>query len=510
MTAVQLTPARTVVVAVTMALLCTLLGTPAQAAPRSSGCENRANQTHQQLLACVSADSAARHLQAFQRIADAHGGTRASGTPGYDASAEYVAGLMEAAGYEVTRQFFPFPFFEERSEPVLQRVSPEPTTWTVWEDFITMTFSGAGDVTADVEAVDLLLPPGPEANSSTSGCQPGDFAAFAAGAIALVQRGGCALADKALNAQSAGAAGVIVFNEGQPGRTEAFAASLGTLAVSIPVVGTSFEVGQALVEPDTVARLRTDTISEIRETYNVLAETRRGRADNVVMIGAHLDSVTDGPGINDNGSGAAGILDVALKMRKTKVTNTLRFAWWGAEEPGLFGSDHYVFGLSPQERERIALYLNYDIIASPNYARFVYDGDGSTFGTAGPPGSGAIEETYRDFYARRGLASEANPIDFRSDYAAFFDVGIPFGGVFTGADDVKTVEQQAVYGGVAGEPFDPCYERACDTIANVNMEVFDVNVDAIAYTALTYAHRTEAVNGEPGRAVPGSGGGRNK
>jgi Zn-dependent M28 family amino/carboxypeptidase len=144
----------------------------------------------------------------------------------------------------------------------------------------------------------------------------------------------------------------------------------------------------------------------LRPTANVLAETSHGDDSNVVMVGAHLDSVSAGPGINDNGSGSAAILEVAEQMKKVKPTNTVRFAWWAAEESGLVGSDHYVFGLTDEERANIALYLNFDMVGSPNFVRFIYDGDGSAFDLPGPEGSAAIEALFEDFYADRGLASE--------------------------------------------------------------------------------------------------------
>jgi Zn-dependent M28 family amino/carboxypeptidase len=245
--------------------------------------------------------------------------------------------------------------------------------------------------------------------------------------------------------------------------------------------------------------MRVDALREVVTTYNVLAETPGGQADNVVMVGAHLDSVPAGPGINDNGSGSAAILEVALQMHKVKPRNKIRFAWWGAEESGLVGSDFYVDSLSDEERARIALYLNFDMIGSPNYVRFVYDGDGSAFGLAGPPGSEAIEQLFEDFYAARGLASEPTEIDFRSDYAAFFDNDIPFGGLFTGAEGIKTAAQQAIYGGTTGAQYDPCYHQACDTLGNVSLEVLDLNADAIAQAVLQYAMNTETVNGRKGK-----------
>ena len=242
--------------------------------------------------------------------------------------------------------------------------------------------SDPGDVTAAVTPVDLQLGLG---NTSTSGCEPEDFTGFPAGNIALLQRGGCTFEIKAENAAAAGVAGIVIFNQGDT----ADAARQGIPAVTltanntsgIPVIGIPYALGETLAgTTDLEMRVFANTLREIRPTYNVLAETRRGDDSNVVMVGAHLDSVFEGPGINDNGSGSAAILEVALQMQKVRPTNTVRFAWWGAEESGLIGSDLYVNGLTAEERADIALYLNFDMIGSPNYVRFVYDGDGSAFG----------------------------------------------------------------------------------------------------------------------------------
>ncbi len=213
------------------------------------------------------------------------------------------------------------------------------------------------------------------------------------------------------------------------------------------------------------------------------------------MVGAHLDSVPAGPGINDNGSGSAVLLEVAEQMRRINPRNKVRFAWWGAEESNLLGSNYYVANLAPDQLSRIALYLNFDMVGSPNYVRFIYDGDGSAFGLAGPPGSEAIEAFFEDFYADRGLASEPTEISFRSDYAAFFNAEVPFGGLFTGAEGIKTEEQALVYGGMAGEQYDPCYHEVCDTFDNVSLEVLDLNADATAAAVLAYARSTTPVNG---------------
>jgi Zn-dependent M28 family amino/carboxypeptidase len=492
------TTRRAVAVATALALLFTLApSTPfrASASPKSpiaTACSNRSNPTYERLLECVNAAGAYRHLEAFQAIADANGGIRTSGTPGYDASVDYVADRMEAAGYDVSIQPFEFQAFIELSPSILEQVAPPPTGPI---DNTVFSYSGTGDVTAAVTA----LPAAPA--DPTPGCEAADFAGFAAGNIALIQRGTCSFAVKATNAYNAGASGVVIYNN-QPGVINGTLGSDFTLDIGVTSV-TQAAGEQLDATPGLVLRLKTDTFRGIAETYNVFAETRVGDPDNVVMVGAHLDSVDKGPGIHDNGSGSAALLHVAEMMSKVEVENKVRFAWWGAEEFGLVGSDHYVDNLSDEERTRIALYLNFDMIASPNYVRFVYDGDGSAFGLAGPAGSTQIEELYEDFYASLGLAWEPTQISFRSDYAAFFDFGIPFGGLFTGAEGIKTDAQAEIFGGTAGIAYDPCYHLACDTIDNINMEVFDVNLDAIAFTTITYAYSTESVNGAPGRPVPG-------
>ncbi|GIG55563.1 M28 family metallopeptidase [Demequina activiva] len=497
--------------AATLACAAIALTAPSAAAgPHHGGydpCERRTNGSIDKLLDCVDADGAMEHLEAFQEIADANGGSRASGTSGYDASAEYVAAVMRKAGYRVSIEPFSFELFEELSEPVLEQIAPVPTTYATDAEpgFSTMEYSGSGDVTAAVEAVDVVVPPGAEANTSTSGCEPEDFADFTAGSIALLQRGTCAFGDKAANAEAAGAVGAVIFNEGQEGRAENLLGTLGGPGVTIPVVGASYEIGAELAQAEGAqVRLAVDAQVETRETSNVIAESRWGDDDNVVMAGAHLDSVAEGSGINDNGSGSAAILEVAQAMAKVRGENKLRFAWWGAEESGLIGSYEYTEALSDEEIEDIALYLNFDMVASPNHIFGIYDGDGSDFGLAGPEGSDAIEATFEEFFERAGEPSQGTEFSGRSDYAGFIDVGIPAGGLFTGAEGIKTEEEAALYGGTAGEAYDPCYHSACDDLSNLNLEAFDTNIDAIAYSLLTYARSTEDVNG----VVPDRGHGK--
>ena len=459
----------------------------------SASCGSRVNNTFDKLLECVTLDGVRSHQAALQAIADANGGVRAAGTPGYDQSVAYIVSQMTAAGYNVTLNAFPFTYV---ALPLLQQTAPLAATY----ESGTFTGTGYGDVSANVTAVDInLVPP----RASTSGCEAADFAGFPAGNIALVQRGTCTFAAKALNAQAAGASAVIIFNQGNtPEREPLIVGTLlpGGEAVAIPVVGASFAEGTSLAQAGAAARVRVDAPQQVMQ-YNVIAESRDGDPNNVVMAGAHLDSVLRGPGINDNGSGSAAILETAIQMAKVKPRNKLRFAWWGAEESGLLGSTAYVAGLSAEEKAKIALYLNFDMVGSPNHVFFIYDGDDSDLEGAGPGpgGSAEIEKTFEAFFTQRGLPFKGTDFSGRSDYGPFIANLIPAGGLFTGAEGVKTADEAATWGGTAGQPYDPCYHLRCDTYANNNDTALDVNSDAVAYAVLQFSMNTQVVNGRRGK-----------
>ena len=445
------------------------------AAPAAKAPNKQADKAAARLTDAVTVPGIMRHERALANIAERNGGTRASGTRGFDKSRDYVVGQLQNAGYTVNVQPFEFPFFQELAPSTFERTAPTPRTYTE-EDFATMEFSGSGDVTGNVVPVDVVLPPGAEPSSNTSGCEAADFTGFPAGAVALVQRGTCTFGEKAANAEAAGASAVLIFNEGQPGRTETLDGTLGE-PVGIPAIGTSFDVGNELAGlSGAVVHVTTTTFSENRTTWNVIADAPSGRTDHTVVVGSHLDSVLEGPGINDDGSGTSQDLEIALRYAKAvkNPRNHLRFLFFGAEENGLLGSAHYVSTLSQDERDDIMAMLDFDMMASPNFARFVYDGDGSDFPDAsGPTGSDIIEGLFTGYWADRGLVSETTPFDGRSDYVAFTDVGIPAGGIFAGAEGIKTEEQEARYGGTAGEPFDVCYHQACDTLSNLNLQAMD-------------------------------------
>jgi Zn-dependent M28 family amino/carboxypeptidase len=470
------------------------------AAPPSNVCDTRNNNTVEKLLSCVDADGALEHLEALQAIADDNGGTRAAGLPGYEASVDYVVDTLEAAGWNVSIDEFPYTFI---GASTLQQLTPVNASYPTGP----FTGSGPGDVTASVTPIDVQLT---TPNANTSGCEAGDFAGFAPGNIALIQRGTCTFAVKALNAAAAGAAGVILFNAGDADTAARMDLIVGTLGgpsvVNIPVVGASFQQGVALAQAGSTAHVTVPT-PEQRPQKNIIAELPGVNDGNVVMAGAHLDSVQAGPGINDNGSGSASLLELAQQLSKLEPQNTVRLAWWGAEESGLVGSREYVAELSQEERDRIALYLNFDMVASPNHMFMVYDGDESGFaapeGVPIPDGSVEIEKLFERYYTSVEAPYDDAQFSGRSDYQAFILAGIPAGGLFTGAEVVKSAEQQAIWGGITGESFDQCYHQACDTIDNVNVEALDVNIDAIALAVLAYSYSTELVNGVVGVEVPG-------
>lgn len=457
---------------------------PSQAGKAAKKKTTDTTKLARKLVKKADGPGANRHLIALQRIAERNGGNRASGTPGYDASVDYVAGLLRSSGYIVTTPEFSYDELVSANGTLvvsgqtfalglLQESDPAPV----------------GGVTAPM----VVLP-----EDATTGCEASDFAGTdVTGKIVVIRRGSCTFLVKAQNAAAAGAVHVIISNS-ETG-ADLLNATLGEPA-PVPVGFTDFETGNALVALSGQTAVANPS-NEIRTTTsrNIVAQTRKGRADNVVMAGSHLDSVDVGPGINDNGTGSAGLLEVALELGgNANVKNAVRFAWWGSEELGLLGSQAYVDSLSFEQQLDVALYLNFDMIGSPNAAYFVYDGDDSDAVGAGPGpyGSAQIEQTFSSFFDNElGVPSRGTDFSGRSDYGGFIAVGIPSGGLFTGAEGIKTTEEAALWGGTAGVAYDPCYHSACDNLGNVDRVAFDRNIDAVAWSVGTYATTTEAVNG---------------
>jgi Zn-dependent M28 family amino/carboxypeptidase len=387
------------------------------------------------LRAQVNVPGMRAHLVALERIADRNGRTRATGTPGYEASARYVRDQLARAGYRARLAPFPFTEYREVLErgrqltPVERDLRPEALDYSpsTPQGGLTGTLVAAGD-----------------------GCQANDFGGVS-GRIALVERGTCFFAVKAVNAERAGAVAVIVYNN-EPGPVDATLGSPTT--TRIPAVTVTQALGRQLVaDRNATVRLEIRTATRRTTARNVVAD--RGAAGRVLILGAHLDSVGSGPGINDNGTGVAALIEIAKAVRRRAPDLRVRFAFWGAEELGLHGSRAYVQGLSPTERARVVGYLNFDMLGSRQFVRGVY---------AGP-----FAGTFTRYFRARGLAASRIDIEGRSDHAPFQQAGIPTGGLYAGGD--------------------PCYHRACDRLSAVNLRGLGELADAAAHAAAMLAPR---------------------
>ncbi|MDR7253966.1 Zn-dependent M28 family amino/carboxypeptidase [Nocardioides sp. BE266] len=446
----------------------------------------------------VSVRDITEHQTELQRIASLNDDTREVFSNGYQESLDYVVDTLRDAGYRPELTQFNFPFWAETQPPVLNRVAPTPKTYVPGDaadsdqptaDFITMANSPTVELTnAPVFPVGGIVDP--PTGGSASGCAEADYAGVS-GKVALVQRGTCAFVTKWSLAQAAGATGVIIYNEGNtPARQNPiFVDNQPDPPATIAAVITSYTLGNELLQAYKSGQNPTvdfKVYGDFTDRFipQVIAETRGGDPNHVVVVGAHLDSVTAGPGINDDGSGTATLLAQAEELASGhyKLRNKVRFAWWGAEENGLVGSTYYAHDLSQAEVDKIDVMLDYDMLASPNYVRFVYDGDGNAEpdNPAGPEGSGKVEQVFDDWFTAQGLESARVPFDGRSDYVGFTDRGIPAGGVFAGAEGVKTAEEAATYGGAAGSWYDPCYHQICDNLITVLTGVPPLDAEGLA------------------------------
>ncbi|GAA1482132.1 M28 family metallopeptidase [Gordonia sinesedis] len=412
------------------------------------------------------------HLRALQSIADRNGGNRALGSPGYRQSLDYVEAQLRQAGFLPRRQDLTATVFDVKDHKLSaggQTIESE-----------VLGYSGATPpLTAPVSQV--------PSSDTTPGCQAADFGPATRGSIAVVDRGVCTFADKATNAKRAGARAVVfVNNEDGP-----LAATLGEdVEQPLPAVAVARQLGAQVRQARSLTVAVDATVTRAK-TWNLIAETYLGLPNSVTMVGAHLDGVPEGPGINDNGSGTAGVLQAAKTMTAfAPVKNKVRFAFWAAEEQGLVGSTRYVETLPKPERAKIKRYINFDMIGSHNGGYFVYDGDGSSKlegAYPGPAGSGEIEQVLTRYLTARGVKPEVSGFDGRSDYDPFASAGIASGGADSGADKVKTPAQAAKWGGQAGLTFDPNYHTDRDTYANVNRTILGNLAPAVAYAAGYFA-----------------------
>jgi hypothetical protein len=497
----------------------------AGAAPTPAECDARVNDTPSKLVECIQKDDLWNHMQAFQAIADANPGldghpSRNSGEPGYKASVDYVAQRMQDAGYDVTIQPYKFTYSSFVGTPTWSESSPTPRSFELLTDWNPGTSNGTAD--ADLEPAGGIVLPPTETSSSTSGCTAADFANFTAGHIALVQRGGCNFGVKVLNAEAAGATGVVIFNEGNPGRTGVISGSLldannNPFVPTIPVAFTSFDIGRSLYNeyqagtPPHMNLSITVVVDPNRTDWNVIAESKGGDKNHVVVVDAHLDAIF-GAGMLDNASGSATILDVAEKMKNVNPRNKLRFIWFGGEELGLLGSSFYVNNLSKTELSHIGYDLDADVTATPNY----------TIGVLDPAGPDLFGRTVTATFPNRVYKASKIARDFAVDYFDSIDknhfffspvgtdafsfnaVGIPASGLLTGQDCCKTQEEVDLFGGFLGNyegnvpSFDGgCVDnpfRWCDNLDNNDPEVLTFMSRAFADMVVRMAFDTKVMS----------------
>ena len=443
------------------------------------------------LAAKVGADGMFVHLRALQAIANANKGNRAEGTPGYDASVEYVVKTLRDKGFDVST-----PQFDR-----LYALSAGKPTMTV----------GGRSYQVDQASMLVQTPPGGLTGQlvlpvQPSGCAARDYPAVVPkGAVAIVDDARCSVVDKQNSAVARGAAALVVVSRpaGQGAPATLFNPGyFKQLTVPVAVAGPS--AAGALAGATGPIRLVLDAKNILITSRNVLAQTRTGSPHEVVMVGAHLDSPRGGPGINDDGSGVAAVLETALKLGPlAPVNNAVRFAFWGAEEDGLNGAMDYVFGMDSDQLNDIALYLDFTMLGSPNAGFFTDDGDqsgppgpGVSFGDV-PDGSAGIERTLGGYLYLAGKRPADMPLTTRADYHPFMVAGVPIGGMTTGASQTKTVVQARLWGGQAGAPFDPNYQGPRDTVDNINRDALALMGSGVAFAVGTYAESVGGVNGVP-------------
>ena len=339
---------------------------------------------------------------------------------------------------------------------------------------------------------------------ASPGCNAADYDNLPVnGAVVLVDRGTCPFAQKAGAAAQRGAVAIVVADnvvEEQMGGT------LGeTTDVKIPVVSVTKSDGALLRTTMGPATVQLSADTKTIQARNVIAQTKTGSTSDVVMAGAHLDSVPEGPGINDNGSGVAAVLETALQLGSSPgIHNAVRFGFWGAEELGLIGSRKYVESLDIEALKNIALYLNFDMLASPNPGYFTYDGDQSLpadkrGNPVVPEGSAGIERSLAAYLNSAGKTPQDTSFDGRSDYDGFTQAGIPSGGLFSGAENKKSSQEAKLWGGEADQPFDPNYHKSTDTLEHIDRAELGINGGGVAYAIGLYAQDLSGRNGIPVR-----------
>lgn len=442
----------------------------------------------------VTIDGVYGHLLELQKIADDNDGNRGDGSPGFRASVDYVAQLLRDKGFDV-------------QTPEFQRLSGSRGGKPA------LTIAGRNHRVEQASLLRTTSPGGLRALSfrprTPAGCATADYENVSVkGAIAVVDDSDCSIVEKQNIAIAEGAVGLLVVSRASPTKPVGAPPGLFTPGyysnLTIPVGIVDPTADAALRRTNAPVTLVLDNEPVMSTSRNVVAQTKTGDSQNVIVVGAHLDSVRSGPGINDNGSGVAAVLETALQLGAEPHTgNAVRFAFWGSEEISTDGSSNYVRSLTKEQLDDIALYLNFDMIASPNAGYFTDDGDRSAQTEPGlvplPEGTAGIERTLAGGLNLAGVRPADLPLGRNTDYAAFLAAGVPVGGITTGSSQRKTEVQARLWGGRAGVAFDPNYHTARDTIDNIDRDALTVTAATVAFAVGTYAESIDGVNGVPPR-----------
>ena len=411
-----------------------------------------------------------RHLE---EIALANEGNRAAGSVSEAKAAQYVADELRAAGFNVELEDVTLPWFSQDAPSVLE-VNGLASPLEDLHDFKAMLLSPSGDVRGPIHSLDFD-PAAPPGDRSGLGCDETDFADVPSGAIVLVRPGPCLRRDVVLNAQAASAVAIVTVYPEFQHDTVLRPTLIDPAGLDIPALAASNDAGLALLDAaqrGASGHIVVETTVEDRTSVNVIAETVGGSDDHLLIIGGHIDSAIDGPGINDDGSGTMTNLEIGRRLAAATTGPQsqaedgwkVRIAFWTGEEIGLLGSGAYVQGLDSTAVGSIEAYLNFDMLGSPNGVREIYSGAETTR----PTESAAIAALFSSAFDRVGLSWSIKEVGGGADHASFNNVLIPTGGLFSGASEIKTPEQAALFGGTAGVPNDPCYHLACDTADGID------------------------------------------
>jgi len=498
-------------------------GAMTRTASAPSSCATQVNDTPSKLIACINQKDLWNIMQKFQAIADANPSpadghpSRNSGEPGYKASADYVAQVMRDAGYSVQLQQYKFTYYAYTATPVFSEVSPTAHTYSLGVEWGPGQTTGSAN--APLQAAGGIILPPTEQTSSTSGCTSADFSGFVAGRIALIQRGGCNFGVKVLNAQAAGASGVVIFNEGNPGRTELLVGSMvdgndNPIIPTIPVAFVDYATGLGFynqIQSGTAPVMSIDIqalVDPNRDDWNVIADSKGGDVNHTVVVDAHLDAIY-GAGMLDNASGSATILDIAQQLKNVNPLNHLRFIWFGGEEIDLLGSAYYINTLSNNDLSHTVYDLDADVTATPNYIIGVLDPAAPDFF------GGAVTNSFPNRVYKPSLIARDYAVQYfdsvglnheflapsGTDAINFNNVGIPASGLLTGQDCCKTQQEVNLFGGYLGNyegnipSFDGgCVDnpfRWCDNLSNNVPAVLTFMTKAFAQMVVQMAYDTK-------------------